>query len=141
MSHKPRGAPHGNRNAWKHGFYSAGFKENERRLLKDLPASDLTSEIDLIRIANLRFLEALSASHAPLDVNTQLAALRAVNLSAQSIASLVRAQLLTTAIVDTDGRADFIKALQATSPKGSGHGEGAQPDAAASTPDLPILDE
>ena len=37
MTKRKRGAPRGNRNALKHGFYSAAFKEQERRLLARLP--------------------------------------------------------------------------------------------------------
>ena len=39
------GAPLGNHNAYKHGFYSAAFKAAERRLLSQIPAADLTAEI------------------------------------------------------------------------------------------------
>jgi hypothetical protein len=90
------GAQLGNHNALKHGFYSAIFKENERRLLAQVPLTDLSTEIELIRITNRRFLEALAASKGDLDFDTQLTALRAVNLSAHSIASLLRAHSLSS---------------------------------------------
>ena len=112
MKTKRRGARPGNRNAWKHGFYSSAFKEKERRLLSRMPAADLAAEIDLIRIANYRFLEALNNAPTPLDVETQLAAVRAVNLSAQSITSLIRAQALTSAMSETDTLAGLLKSLQ-----------------------------
>lgn len=89
-----RGAQPGNSNALKHGFYSSIFKDNERRLLSEVPLTDLTAEIELIRVTNKRFLEALQASKGTLDFETQLTALRAVNLSAQSIATLLRTQTL-----------------------------------------------
>lgn len=91
------GAPLGNHNAYKHGFYSAAFKAAERRLLSQIPAADLTAEIQLIRVTSLRFLESINAEAKPLDFGTQLAALRALNLSAHSITSLLRAQVLTAA--------------------------------------------
>jgi hypothetical protein len=94
---KKRGAQPGNTNACTHGFYSSAFKTKERLLLSQLPTTDLAGEIELIRVTNYRFLQALNATHAPLDFETQLSALRAVNLSAQSIVSLMRAQALTAA--------------------------------------------
>ncbi len=98
MPPKKRGAPHGNRNALKHGFYSAAFRQQERRLLARLSPTDLSSEIDLIRIANFRLLEALSQSPAPLDVDQQLAIVRAVNLSTQSITALLRTGYLMSIV-------------------------------------------
>jgi hypothetical protein len=74
------------------------FKESERRLLDQIPLTDLSAEIELIRVTNKRFLEALVASKDELDFDTQLTALRAVNLSAHSIATLLRAHALATAI-------------------------------------------
>jgi hypothetical protein len=95
---RSRGAQPGNHNAFKHGFYSSIFRQHERRLLDELPVTDLSAEIELIRIANRRFLEALSVSKPDLDLQTQLTALRAVNLSAQSISTLLRAQAITSAL-------------------------------------------
>ncbi len=93
---RKKGAQPGNNNAFKHGFYSTIFKEEERRILSEVPLTDLTAEIELIRVTIKRFLEALAASRAELDFETQLTALRAVNLSAQSIATLLRAQAVGT---------------------------------------------
>jgi hypothetical protein len=104
-----RGAQPGNHNAVKHGFYSAVFKENERRLLDQIPLSDLSAEIELIRVTNKRFMEALVASKGALDFETQLTALRAVNLSAHSIATLLRAHALT-AVMNRD-EAELFAAL------------------------------
>ena len=108
----PHGAPLGNRNAWKHGFYSSVFKARERQLLSRLPLTDLAAEIELIRVASLRFMEALNKSDRSFDVETQLAALRAVNLSAQSITSLIRAQALTDLTDDTDRLTDLLDRLE-----------------------------
>ncbi len=87
---KKLGAPFGNQNAYKHGFYSAAFKAAEEKLLAEMPAHDLTAEIELIRVGTLRLLLALDAAGKPADVATQLTALRALNLSAHSITSLMR---------------------------------------------------
>ena len=93
---KPGGQPH-NQNAIKHGFYSAIFKKTERALLSEIPLDDLSAEIELIRVTSQRFLRALVASKDELDFEAQLTALRAVNLSAHSLATLLRAQALGVA--------------------------------------------
>ncbi|MGE5071898.1 MAG: hypothetical protein ACM3MF_00585 [Anaerolineae bacterium] len=103
MSKRSRGGQSGNRNAVKHGLYSATFKEHERRLLSQLPAGRaLGNEIDAIRVVLRRYLAALSAAPDSDDLETQLAALRAVNRSAQSISSLLRAQALIRFPSDLD---------------------------------------
>jgi hypothetical protein len=98
MKKRKKGGQIGNHNATKHGYYSSIFKATERRLLDQLPLTDLSAEIELIRVTNKRFLQALSASKDDLDFETQLTALRAVNLSAHSIATLLRAHALTAAL-------------------------------------------
>jgi hypothetical protein len=87
-----RGAQPGNQNARKHGFHSSLFKAHELKLLDDLPAADLTPEIELLRVASARYLRSLQQSKGTDDYQTNLTALRALNLSAQSIAMLLRAQ-------------------------------------------------
>jgi len=88
---KKRGAQLGNKNALQHGLYSAAFKAEENRLLGESSATDLTAEIELIRVMNTRFLESLQTSQ-PLDPETQLSALRVVTLSSQAIMGLIRLQ-------------------------------------------------
>ena len=92
MTSKKRGAPRGNHNAFKHGFYSSAFKEQERRLLAQLSPADLSAEVDLLRIAMFRFVQALNASTSPLDAEAQLSALRALTLGTHSIARLLRTE-------------------------------------------------
>ncbi len=87
-----RGAQPGNCNALKHGFYSSAFKQQEKAVLSRTAAADLSGEIDLVRVTCLRFLEALQQAPGPIDVQTYLAALRLVNLSALSIARMIRVQ-------------------------------------------------
>ncbi len=108
MSKRKPGAQPGNHNALKHGFYSSAFTQHERRLLTQLPNIDLAGEIELIRIANRRFLHALQEDGLPLDVDSQLAALRAVNLSAQSITGLLRAQALLSLTASDPRLADAL---------------------------------
>jgi hypothetical protein len=100
-----RGAQPGNNNAFKHGFYSAAFEAEEARLLDGSSIDDLTAEIELIRVMNMRFLESLRSSLEPLDRETQLSALRAVTLSAQAITGLTRLQNLRSS---ADERSDEI---------------------------------
>jgi hypothetical protein len=92
---RQRGGQPGNHNALKHGFYSGLIRPRERQLLDQLPAADLAAEIELIHITTARFLEALQASKGTLDYEANLTALRLVNLSAQSIAALLRVQAFT----------------------------------------------
>ncbi len=106
-----RGAPLGNHNAYKHGFYSAAFKAAEQRLLVEIPPADLTAEIQVIRVNSLRFLQAINAASQPLDFATQLSALRAPNLSAHSITSLLRAQVLNAAARDYAAELDGLAPL------------------------------
>lgn len=93
MSRK-RGAQLGNKNAYKHGFYSEQFKAEERRILTQISLTDPSGEIELIRIYLKRFMEALNAASQPLDFESQLSALRAITLSADAINSLIRTQIV-----------------------------------------------
>jgi len=89
-----RGAPVGNVNAYKHGFYSAHFKQHEQQILDERSSQDLVDEIGLVRIATSRFLGSLQADTSPRDIETELSILRAINLGALSINSLVRTRLM-----------------------------------------------
>lgn len=107
-----RGAQPGNDNAFKHGFYSSAFEAKEARLLDESLLIDLTAEIELIRVMNIRFLESLRSAGQPIDPETQLTALRAVTLSAQAITGLIRLQhLRATTNKDMDEIMQKITAL------------------------------
>jgi len=90
------GAPKGNTNHLKHGFYSRVFKQIESADLAALE-NDLTSEIAMLRVASRRCFETLSAyqtaalddpqTPAPMNVAE---ALNALGLAAVRISSLVR---------------------------------------------------
>jgi hypothetical protein len=88
---KRGGQPH-NKNAYLHGFYSEEFKIRESRLLGELPATDLTGEIELIRVLTSRYLESARSGSQPLDPETHLEALRAVTQGANAISALIRLQ-------------------------------------------------
>src|SRR5512138_508114 len=109
MSPRHRGAQPGNRNAFKHGFYSTAFRARERRLLDNAPALDLHAEIELIRVMNERFLRALAGSASPDDVEQQLSAVRAADRSARSIVSLIRAQVLSGLSDDAEELQDILR--------------------------------
>ena len=91
-----RGAPLGNRNALKHGFYSRRFRRTELRDLEANASPGLADEISLIRII-LRRLVALADSAQ--DLPELLAVLRVVNLLACSVNRLVKTQVF----LDTSG--------------------------------------
>jgi hypothetical protein len=105
---RSRGGQPGNNNALKHGFYSTLFKDRERTLLEQMQPADLSAEIELIRVTSARFLESLAASKEPGDFEANLTALRLVNLSAQSIAMLLRVQTLSGSL-----RKEMDQALKA----------------------------
>jgi hypothetical protein len=87
---KKRGAQPKNKNAIKHGFYSAAFKSGENRFIDDMPEIDVLAEIDTIRVMKMRFLAAVKDTKEPLNAEAQLSALRVVSLSSQAIVSLLR---------------------------------------------------
>jgi hypothetical protein len=91
---RKRGAPIGNQNAFKHGFYSSHFRKHEQSLLEEHASPDLVDEIGLLRVATARFLASLQQGTSPHDIQTELAILRAINLGALSINSLVRTRLM-----------------------------------------------
>ena len=120
MTKRKRGAPRGNRNALKHGLYSAAFQQHERSLLTRLSPADLSNEVDLIRIANYRLLQSLRDAPAPLDVDMQLAILRAVTLSTHSITSLLRTEGLMRIANDSQQSSLNAGASPEAAPLGSG---------------------
>lgn len=94
---RKRGAPPGNQNAFRHGFYSALFRRKELTNLEENSGLDLVDEIGLMRIANARLLESLNESKEERDIQTELAILRAICLGAMSINRLVRTRLILEA--------------------------------------------
>jgi hypothetical protein len=93
---RKRGAPPGNQNAFRHGFYSSRFRQQELRALSQSSTLELADEIALMRVATARLLASLDSHAEPRDVQTELSILRAVNLSAHSINGLVRTRLMLT---------------------------------------------
>jgi hypothetical protein len=91
---RKRGAPIGNQNAYKHGFYSEAFRQHERENLDHNSSQDLADEIGLMRVATSRLLASLEGDDSPRDLQTELSILRAICLSALSINSMVRTRLM-----------------------------------------------
>jgi len=89
-----RGAQMGNRNAFKHGFYSDQFKQAERMSLSQIPNTDLTDEIEVVRVQIRRYLEAETGALDQIDYETRLQALRTVSLAAESLTRLIRTQVI-----------------------------------------------
>ena len=87
---KKRGGQPNNKNAYKHGFYSKYFSAFESRALSDLPLTDMTGEIGLLRVNVDRFMQAYTASLDELDYENRLAGLRAITLAVGRIAAMQR---------------------------------------------------
>lgn len=82
-----RGAPKGNLNALKHGFYSRLFRESENELPND--QASLEHEITLLRVMIRRTM--LLADGID-DLKEATRALDALGAAASRLASLLRAQ-------------------------------------------------
>ena len=91
---RKRGAPRGNQNAYKHGFYSAVFRQHELENLDENSPQDLADEIGLMRVATSRLLARLEVDDSPRDLQTELSILRGICLGALSINSMVRTRLM-----------------------------------------------
>jgi hypothetical protein len=87
---KKRGGQLNNKNAYKHGFYSKYFSAFEGKALSDIPVTDTTNEVGLMRVQIDRFMQVYTASLDKLDFEQRLAALRTVTLAVGRIASLER---------------------------------------------------
>lgn len=84
----------GNKNAFRHGFYSDQFKHSERLNLSQIPNTDLSNEIEVVRVQILRYLEAETVALDQIDYETRLQALRTVSLAAESLTRLIRTQVI-----------------------------------------------
>ncbi len=85
---RKRGAPVGNTNALKHGFYSTRFKSREIHDLDEISENNLQDEILMLRVFIRRILD-----HADeIDTITdRISLLRALSMAVRSITALVRA--------------------------------------------------
>ena len=90
----PRGAPLGNTNALKHGFYSRTFRSTEQTDLAALTdAASLENEIQLMRVFILRIAQQETDG---LSFTESLALLNVLSRASLSLGSLLRTQRATT---------------------------------------------
>lgn len=86
-----RGAPLGNTNAVKHGFYSKRFHRREAAALQDNPEIDLTAEITILRL-KIRSLAELSRNET--TFTSALNSLRAISFATICLTRLVSLQTI-----------------------------------------------
>jgi hypothetical protein len=88
---KKRGAPYGNQNAYKHGFYSQHFTRAEMDDLSEMEPLELDDEIELIRTLMRRVLESSTdnTSHAD-NIDT----LRSICMGNITLTRLIRTHYL-----------------------------------------------
>ena len=107
---KKRGAPHGNTNALKHGFYSQRFCKTELEKLENTSVI-LEDEIELLRVLILRVFEAADEGGDNLDIWTK--SLRTLGLSLTRLASLLRMQRELTG-VESEFKKEITQAVKRT---------------------------
>jgi hypothetical protein len=100
---RPRGAPPGNLNALKHGFYSRGFRTMDIADLDAMLENGLKSEINMLRVSTRRLLE-LSQENTDVDQGIHL--LSVLGVTATRLANLIRAILKPSSVIIRDIR-DF----------------------------------
>ena len=97
MTQKRRGAPLGNQNALKHGYYAHTFSRAETRSKEGGPPPEsLADEIALIRVLIRRVVEKTTGQESMAE---SLEILRIVSMAAASLARLHRAAGLVEVLV------------------------------------------
>lgn len=86
-----RGAPPGNTNALKHGFYSRSFNQGDQQLLADIHFASLKDEITMLRVF-IRRVTDLAAGVASLS--EALSLLRVLSLASSSLTRLMTTEAL-----------------------------------------------
>ena len=71
-SRKPPGAPKGNLNAIKHGFYSRRFRTGESQQLKSLAEPGLSDEIEMLRLVIRRVIDQIDEIERALQLAIHL---------------------------------------------------------------------
>jgi hypothetical protein len=85
----PRGAPRGNLNALKHGFYSRLFRADETSHLADGGSNSLEPEITLLRVMIRRTMQLADGID---DLKEATRVLDALGAAAGRLANLLRTQ-------------------------------------------------
>ena len=102
-STRKRGGQQGNKNALKHGFYSKSYKPDEVKRLNENDATDLFSEISLLRVMTDRLQAEISfdtqtltgANGNNVQDDHYLRQLHTLSAMTTSLATLIRTQYLT----------------------------------------------
>jgi hypothetical protein len=87
---RKRGAPLGNTNAFKHGFYTRSFTRADQECLETAGKGELRDEEELIRVALIRAGELLNDSS--LSVDQKLLAIRTIFAGVGRIESIHRSR-------------------------------------------------
>ncbi len=88
-SPRRRGAPPGNMNALKHGFYTRRFKKRDLTGVESTDVKTLIEEISLLRVFTRRLIESLGPD---VDAYDLAAVVRILCLSLSSITRAMKAQ-------------------------------------------------
>jgi hypothetical protein len=101
---KPRGAPPGNLNAIKHGFYSKQFRKND---LADLELTDFTGLLDEIKLLRVYIRRVVELGRDTNDLAEALTILRVLCLASASLNRLLKTQRLL--VEPADETSDMIQ--------------------------------
>ena len=109
---RKRGAPKGNLNALKHGFYSERFRTGEVDALVEIPKGNIQNEIAVLRVMTRRVAAMLEEGASPDDI---LEFYNLMGLMCTRISSLLRTERLlevgsqNTSILETiRDHADYL---------------------------------
>jgi hypothetical protein len=129
-SPRRRGAPKGNLNALKHGFYTRRLKKHDLTGVEATNNKDLVEEIALIRVFTRCLLESIEPD---LDSFELAAILRALCLASATITRLVKTQCLL-ASSHSSVHDDISQAIQEVNAILRGHKTASENSSQPSTP-------
>lgn len=107
-SPKPRGAPLGNRNALKHGFYSRQYRPYELEDLNQHSFIGLNDEISMLRVCIRRMMSLFENAYEPQEA---IQLMRLVCLAAASLTRMIRAQAIAVPSPGDPVQATFLQAV------------------------------
>jgi hypothetical protein len=108
FARRRRGAPNGNRNALKHGFYAQQFNPADLKDLEKCEFTGLSDEIAMLRVQARRVLELAGPAQ---NIEQAILTLRALCLADITINRLIRTQL-TFGMQGNEVQDAFAQALQ-----------------------------
>ena len=100
-----RGAPKGNHNAVKHGFYARQFNQQETSDLSSTEPLALQDEILMLRVFMRRIIERSSEA---VTLQDNLEVVRVLSLATFSLTRLIRTQLF----ISHEGESDITNAIR-----------------------------